>query len=268
VPSAEATARPSGEPTVFNELTNGGFEQAGEAGIYGWRKIGGTLAQASDRKHSGGWAAALTSDTASTKWLYQTVAVEGGAYYRASAYALQVNDPPGDLFVRLSWYASSDGSGESISSDDSSTTVSDNSSTFGVVSTDAVQAPIEAQSARVRLMFRPAGPGTATAVFDDVTFGRANPSMAHPRVAVLSSAERDGGGGAEPERPAGPPVVGATAGAIYNGSGAHINGDTLQQAEAGGSQWLLWLALALPAFGISGLLAIPYARRRLGSGAA
>lgn len=169
---------PGPEPGVFASLTNGGFEQAGQDGAYGWRKIGGTTSQDSN-KRSGSYSLALGSASASTKWAYQTITVQGNAYYRATAYARQSNSP-GEIFLRVSWYAATDGSGEAISSDDSTGVIGGNSSSFQQLVTDPVQAPTGARSVRVRLMFRPASASSATAYFDDVTFAATSPPTDAP----------------------------------------------------------------------------------------
>ena len=96
--------------------------------------------------------------------------MQPGKYYRASAYALQNNSRPGDAFVRVSWYATSDGSGAAISTDDSLQTISGNSPTFGLLQTDPIEAPSGAHSASLRLMFRPANENAATVLFDDAAF--------------------------------------------------------------------------------------------------
>jgi outer membrane biosynthesis protein TonB len=156
------------EPRVFNTLANGSFEQTrGDGSPYAWRKIGGTLA-ASSRSHHGSRSLSLTSDSYSTKWAYQVVAVQPGAYYAASAYALLSG--AGEAFLRISWYASSDGSGEALSSDDSTATLDHSGGSFSLLATDPIEAPSSAHSASVRLMFRPSGDAIATAYFDDVSF--------------------------------------------------------------------------------------------------
>jgi hypothetical protein len=164
---------PGPEPAVFDSLTNGGFEQTGiEGAPYGWRKIGGTVRQDSRRPHGGSHALSLESGTTSTKWAYQTVRVQPGAYYRGWAYAGQDNSQPGEMFLRVSWYASADGSGEAISNDDSTGAVGQNSPAFQQLATEPLQAPGGARTARIRLMFRPANSAAATAFFDDAEFNQ------------------------------------------------------------------------------------------------
>ena len=158
------------EPRVFQSLTNTGFEDLRNDGTpYAWHKIGGTFST-SDRAHDGQRSLSLTSATASTKWAYQIVGVQAGAYYQGAAYALQDNATPGELFLRVSWYATGDGSGEAIATDDSAQTISQNANDFAVLQTDPLEAPAGALTAAIRLMFRPADGGEATALFDDASF--------------------------------------------------------------------------------------------------
>jgi hypothetical protein len=122
----------------------------------------------------------LTSATASTKWAYQIVGVQAGAYYQGGAYAMQDNATPGELFMRVSWYATGDGSGEAIATDDSTQTISQNANDFAPLRTDPLEAPAGARTAAVRLMFRPADSGEATALFDDASFAEVEPPTDRP----------------------------------------------------------------------------------------
>ncbi len=114
------------EPGVFPSLVNGGFENVREDDTpYGWRKIGGEMSTTSAISTEGNRSAALVSRTESTKWLYQTVSVQGGSYYRLQAKALK-NDPGvRETLLRLSWYESADGSGSQISTADSEALATD-----------------------------------------------------------------------------------------------------------------------------------------------
>jgi hypothetical protein len=176
MPEAESTSTPALEPLVFDALVNGGFEKARDDGTpYGWRKIGGEVARSEAERSGGIFSAALTSRTASTKWIYQTVAVNGGSYYRLSA---QVHNPDAGseaAFLRVSWYATEDGGGRAIGASDSLESRGAFSPAFVLLETDAVQAPPEARTAKVRLMHRPLSEQTATVYFDDVSFESTSP---------------------------------------------------------------------------------------------
>jgi hypothetical protein len=152
-------------------LVNGGFEEAdGEGKPLGWWKYGGELSRSSVARRDGQYAAAFTSRTTSTKWVFQTVAVEGGEAYVLSGYALKNDANVGAAYLRLAWYTSPDGSGKAIDSVDSTTRLTDDSLSFRFLSTGAVVAPAGAATAKVRLMLDPLSEAEATVYFDDVSF--------------------------------------------------------------------------------------------------
>jgi hypothetical protein len=156
---------------VQGALRNGGFEDVGTEGRPSfWRKYGGELARTSSEHFEGQFAAALSSQTSSTKWAYQIVTVQGGKAYVLSAYALKVNPAVAAAYLRLSWYVSPDGSGQAIDSADSTERLTDDSPEFRFLTTGAVVAPAEAASAKARLMLDPAGETPGTVYFDAVTF--------------------------------------------------------------------------------------------------
>ena len=156
---------------VQGVLRNGGFEEADPDGRpSNWRKYGGVLARTNAVCLEGQFAAALSSQTSSTKWAYQIVAVQGGSAYLLSAYALKADPAVTAAYLRLSWYASPDGSGQAIDIADSTAVLVDDSPEFRFLTTGAVVAPAEAASAKARLMLDPVGEAPGTAYFDAVTF--------------------------------------------------------------------------------------------------
>jgi hypothetical protein len=166
---------------VFPQLTNGGFEDDGaDAAPLGWRKIGRTIESISSPVRSGSRALSLTSATTATKWAYQTVQVDGGKFYEASACARYTDADVKAVFIRVSWYASADRTGQAVSSVDSETLLDTTSPAFRDLSTRAVQAPLNARSARARLMLRPHSGDLAIAYFDDVAFAETSPPSATP----------------------------------------------------------------------------------------
>ena len=166
---------------VFSQLTNGGFEDDGADGApLGWRKIGGTIESVSSPVRSGSRALALTSETTATKWAYQTVQVDGGEFYQASAFARYTDADVKAVFVRVSWYASADGGGQALASVDSGTVLNTASPAFRALITGPVAAPVDARSARIRLMLRPVSGAQASAYFDDVAFAETSPPPATP----------------------------------------------------------------------------------------
>jgi hypothetical protein len=152
-------------------LVNAGFEEADSEGRpLGWRKYGGELRRSAVAKREGWFAAAFTSRTASTKWAFQTVAVEGGEAYVLSGYALKNDANVQDAYLRLSWYASLDGSGRAMDSVDSTARLTDDSTDFRFLTTGPVEAPSEAASAKVRLMLDPLSEAEGKVYFDDISF--------------------------------------------------------------------------------------------------
>jgi len=175
-PAPIATSAPASapgeltEPLVFPSLVNGGFEELRADGSpYGWRKQGGEISDVDEPRTDGSRSLALSSQTSSTKWAYQTVSVVGGAYYQASVdtYGGEGTDA---AFLRVSWYGSADGSGPALSSVDSihSATAADGG--FRRLATEALQAPAGAASAKLRLMLRPLSDQHAVAYFDSASF--------------------------------------------------------------------------------------------------
>ncbi|KPK47382.1 MAG: hypothetical protein AMJ77_03290 [Dehalococcoidia bacterium SM23_28_2] len=150
---------------------NGGFEEADDEGKpFGWRKYGGELGRSSVVSREGQYAAAFTSRTTSTKWVFQTVTVRGGQAYVLSGYALKDDVNVEAAYLRVSWYASPDGSGRAIDIVDSTTSLADDSSHFRFLTTDPVLAPVEAASAKVRLMLDPVSESKGEVYFDDISF--------------------------------------------------------------------------------------------------
>jgi hypothetical protein len=165
-----ATKAPSA-PTLTTGLANGGFEEADDEGRpIGWRKYGGELIRSSAARWEGQFAAAFISRTTSTKWAFQTVAVEGGKAYVLSGYALKNDANIEASYLRLSWYASPDGSGRAIDSVDSTTRLTDDSPDFRFLTTGPVAAPAEAGSAKVRLMLDPVSEAEGKVYFDAISF--------------------------------------------------------------------------------------------------
>jgi hypothetical protein len=154
---------------------NGSFEEIrGDGSPFGWRKQGGEITSVREPKTDGLRSVALRSQTSSTKWVYQTVSVVSGSYYQASvdAYA---GDGTEVAFLRVSWYASADGSGPAISSVDSLDSASPAGTGYRRLSTQPVEAPPESASAKLRLMLRPQSDQLAVAYFDAASFSPVEP---------------------------------------------------------------------------------------------
>jgi hypothetical protein len=180
------TVTPTQEPDVFSVLTNGGFEIARADGTaYGWHKIGGEAATTTAYRREGDRALEIVSQTPSTKWAFQTVLVMPGAWYEASAWA-RAEDPGSELLVRLSWYRSADGSGQAISSADSAVVIGGEG--FTRLSTGPAQAPPDALTVKLRLLFRPNSPSTSRAFFDAASLSDSAPGAAETAAAPTRAA--------------------------------------------------------------------------------
>jgi|GEM_PF-5152673 len=159
------------ELLIFPALTNGGFESGRTDDTpYGWHDFGGVAARTTSYKTEGSYAAAFTSNTGSTKWVYQLVQVIGGRFYEFTASARR-DDPGAEaVFLSVLWYASADGSGSNIGNEESTASLTVDSPGFHPLTTGPVPAPANAHSARLRLMLRPRSESATTVYFDNVTF--------------------------------------------------------------------------------------------------
>jgi carbohydrate binding protein with CBM4/9 domain len=158
-PSPTATTGPS-----FTFI-NGGFED----GLTGWSKYGGELTTTSNAR-GGGSAGLLTSNTESTKWAYQAVAIDASQHYEFSAH-LQADGGVAETYLRVSWYPTTDASGSAMATNDSPARVAGPSGGFVYLTTGAVQPPAGALTARVRVLLAPMGGGAASIQIDDAYFG-------------------------------------------------------------------------------------------------
>jgi hypothetical protein len=258
------------EPRVFASLTNGGFEDVREDGTpYGWRKVGGEMSASRAFQAQGERSAALVSRTASTKWIYQTVRVEGETFYRLRSVALKNDSRVQEALLRVSWYESADGSGRQIGTADSPALAED-SPEFVMLDTGPLQAPVEARSAKVRLLIRPASAAPAAVYFDAVRFEETEAPTATS--ADSGQAEQRPAGGATAtahDRPAQARQVQAAALGVWRGPTplANVRQESEPQAspDAGSSRpfWPLLLALAVPAAALGAMASHAWWRARL-----
>ncbi|MBM4410368.1 MAG: hypothetical protein FJ037_03410, partial [Chloroflexi bacterium] len=183
-PRATATPRvtptPTPPPLPGPALRNANFEQ----GAAGWSVTRGRMSVVSII--DGQWASLLlTADDAATAWVQQTVAADPGGWFVASALLAPL-DGAEATWVRIALYASPDGSGAQLSTDDSPAvaSVAPNASSrvggYEVVSTGPVTAPAEAHSARVRILLRAADERGDSVAIDDVRFDATEPAEAAP----------------------------------------------------------------------------------------
>ncbi|HXF51504.1 MAG TPA: hypothetical protein VNM43_07475 [Dehalococcoidia bacterium] len=184
-PSATATSTTTPTPTATptpgpgEELRNAGFEEVADGVPVAWQKYGGELSTSS-RARSGERAGLLRSATDATKWAYQTVVVEGGAWYEFDAWVLSDDPAVERALLRVSWYASPDGSGAALATVDSTEALERPESGYRHLTTGPAQAPPEARSARPRVLLAPAGAGLASILIDDAGWRRTSPPTATP----------------------------------------------------------------------------------------
>jgi hypothetical protein len=190
-----ATVTPAAIPTegVRDSLVNGGFEEADGETLEGWEKWGGELWQTSERFRSDGHSGAFVSNSASTKWAYQTMKVSEGTGYEFSLYVLLDDPAVSEVFLRVSWYESEDGNGSALGFSDSPVHLTGNESAFRYLTTEAVQAPVNARSGKFRVMLVPSSAAEGTIYLDDASIEQ----VAYVLTSVPPEAEaaEDGTGG-------------------------------------------------------------------------
>jgi hypothetical protein len=185
VAAASGTPSTASTPAASFSFVNGDFED----GTSGWQKYGGELRDVNSPRRGGSGAGAFISTTSSTKWVYQTVRIDPGTVYEFQGH---VRPDAGVLesYLRISWYASADGSGRALATDDSAARVSGGSGAFVHLTTGGRTPPAQARSARLRVMLAPAGAGAAIVHLDDFAFGVA-PTSAAPLPASTAVALDD-----------------------------------------------------------------------------
>lgn len=214
-PAASATAatapapQPTLEPTptpridiITGALRNDGFEEVTpDDQPFAWEKYGGALTS-STRARSGARSARLDSASASTKWLHQTVRIDGGRWYAFGAWLLYDDPGVASAFLRVSWYASDDAHGSAIATSDSPAPLDPPAIAWRLIGTGPIAAPPDARSARLRVMLVPRGAAHTSIEVDDASFGPAQPPPpAAPFTGVISPAAQ----------PAAPPVHASSA---------------------------------------------------------
>ncbi|MEX1254337.1 MAG: hypothetical protein WEE64_08345 [Dehalococcoidia bacterium] len=215
--SPAPTDPPGGPPTgqpgaaapplpMTSLLANGGFEVAQAGRPAGWRTQGGVLGQVASPVHGGRFAAAFASASDSTKWAYQTVPVTALAWYELDGYVSLNDSGVEGALLRVSWYASTDGSGSALANVDSTEELVSRESRYRYLTTGPMQAPPGARSAKARVLLRPRSASGGVIYIDDVALwpseAGAAPGEARAaseRSSVRSSGGQDGPGGSRVE---------------------------------------------------------------------
>ena len=149
-----------------NLLTNPGFEN----GTAGWsvNYSTATFEVVTTTIHSGSYAAALTSNSTSTKSISQMITgIVPGNRYSFSGYGYVADANVQKMYLRLAWYSTADCSGEQLSTTDSNSITTPGS--YQQLIASAKIAPASALCARIRASLDPVSGVPATAYFDDLT---------------------------------------------------------------------------------------------------
>lgn len=174
-PSATATEVPTATEMASGYLLNGGFEEASGSALVGWESYGGTLQQTATHRRSGSYAAAYISDSDSTKWVYEPIRVQGDQRFLFDGYVLLDDPNVSAVFLRVSWYASDDASGQAIGTTDSTERLTGDDPSFRYLTTGAMLVPLGTHSAKVRAMLVPLSAARATIYLDDMSLRGAPP---------------------------------------------------------------------------------------------
>ena len=188
--TATPTKTPAATPdTYVGELRNGDFETASADGsLIAWDHYGGSMSVATRPVHTGVQSARLESNSDSTKWLYQPVVVDPGGTYAFGAWVYDDDPAVASAYLRVSWYASSDGSGSALDSSDSTTRLGTPDARFHSLTTGSVTSPPDARSARLRVMLAPVSSAPAAIYVDDASFARAAPATSTPEAPPTTAA--------------------------------------------------------------------------------
>ncbi len=153
-----------------NFLQNSDFESGV---VEPWSSSGGgaTATISAELIHGGIYALKVQhSKTASYGFQQAVQNIEGGMFYKVSGYGATMDSNISSYFLRVAWYASSDGSGSQLSSPND-TNKGERVDGSWIQFESIGQAPINAQSAKIRLVISSKSDGVLASVnFDDITF--------------------------------------------------------------------------------------------------
>lgn len=160
----------SSSPCFAVELLSDGFE----SGIGSWSSSGGgsTATVSAELARTGIYSLKVQHDKTSSYGFQKIISnTEGGMFYQASGYGKTTDAHVASYFIRVAWYASTDGSGSQLASPNDSNSSTAINGDWVFLTTDAIQAPSTANSAKVRLVLTSALSGqTAYVYFDDIIF--------------------------------------------------------------------------------------------------
>ena len=157
-------------PCLAVELLSDGFEN----GIGSWSSSGGgsTATVSAELARTGTYSLKVQHDKTSSYGFQKTISnTEGGMFYKASGYGKTTDTYVASYFIRVAWYSSTDGSGSQLSSPNDSNSATTINGDWALLTTNSIQAPSTANSAKVRLVLTSMTSGQITsAYFDDIIF--------------------------------------------------------------------------------------------------
>lgn len=158
------------KPVIAVELLSDGFEND----IGSWSSSGGgtTATVSAELARTGSYSLKVQHDKTSSYGFQKIISnTEGGMFYKASGYGKTTDTNVSSYFIRVAWYASTDGSGSQLSSPNDSNSSTTINGDWVLLTTDAIQAPSTANSAKIRLVLTSVSSGQIAYVyFDDTLF--------------------------------------------------------------------------------------------------
>lgn len=162
--------------TIFSENFESGT-------LSGWSSSGGgaTATASQEAAHNGSYSIKVSHDKTSSYGYQITIQnIEPGMFYEGSAYGKSQDSSLNAFFVRVAWYSTIDASGSQLSTPSDSNQGASGSD-WTQLSTGAIQAPSNANSAKLRLVLTSKTSGQlANAYYDDVLFKEAVAPMPSP----------------------------------------------------------------------------------------
>lgn len=169
-------------------LFSSGFE---DGNLSSWSSSGGgaTATISAENVRSGNNAIKIQNDKTGSYGFQQVIPnIEGGMFYEARGYGKAYDSSTASFFIRVAWYSSSDGSGSQLSSPSDSNVVDNVSNDWTLLTTNAIQAPSTANSAKIRLVLNSKTSGQlALAYFDDILFQESIAPTATPTLTPTPS---------------------------------------------------------------------------------
>lgn len=158
-------------PVFAVTLLSTGFED-GTTGSWSSSGGGASATISADIVRTGSYSIKIQHDKTSSYGFQNVVQnIEGGMFYQASGYGKTTDANTASFFIRVAWYSSADGSGSQLSSPNDSNIETTINGDWLLLTTNSIQAPASANSAKIRLVLTSKTSGQlAYAYFDDIVF--------------------------------------------------------------------------------------------------